>query len=60
MHADDLVVSLEHAELDPVFDAPNETAVDIFLPVRLVEIGLFLGVDERIYAPVEMRVLPLD
>jgi hypothetical protein len=57
LDADDVVAFVEDAEADGLLDAPLETAVDVFLPHRLAEVGLLLGEEERIHTAVEVGVL---
>jgi len=56
LDAHDGIAGVEHAELDGVGDAPLEAAVDVLLPRHLVEVGLVLREQERVHAPVQVRV----
>jgi hypothetical protein len=59
LHADDGSALLENTELDRVHDAPLETAVNVLLPWRCLEIGLLFREVEGVYTAVQVRVLPL-
>jgi hypothetical protein len=47
----------ENAEPHGFSDAPFQTAIDIFLPGMLIEVGLFFREDERVDSTVQMRIL---
>jgi hypothetical protein len=57
LHANDRRTLLENTKLDGVHDAPRQTAVNILLPWRGLEIGLLLGEVEGVYTAVKVRVL---
>lgn len=57
LDTDDGIALAKNAELDGVHDTPFQTAVDILLPWRGVEVGLLLREVERVDATVQMRVL---
>lgn len=56
LHTDDCVALVEHAETDCVADSPLETAVDVFLPGGLIEVGLLFSVVEGVDAAVKVGV----
>ena len=58
LNADHIVTPVQNAEFDCLSDPPLETSIDVFLPVRLVEIGLLLWEEKRVDATIEMRILP--
>lgn len=60
LNADDVVAFDQDAQLDGLGDTPLEAAVDVFLPVGLLEVGLLLGEEEGVDATVEVRVLSVD
>ena len=57
LNTDNHVAFLQDAEIDGGFDAPFQTAVDIFLPICFFKVGLLLGKEERVDAAVEMGIL---
>ena len=57
LNTDHHVTFVQDAEIDGVFDAPFQTAVDIFLPICCFEVGLLLGEEERVDAAVEVGIL---
>lgn len=52
LHADDRIATLEYTEIDAVADAPLQTAVDVFLPWLLAEVGLGFAEEEWVHAAV--------
>lgn len=60
LNADDVVAFDQDAQLDGLGDTPLEAAVDVFLPVGLLEVGLLLGEEEGVDATVEVGVLSVD
>jgi len=60
LNADDVVAFVEDAQLDGLGNTPLEAAVDVFLPVGLLEVGLVLGEEEGVDAAVEVGVLSFE
>ena len=60
LHTDDHVAFFQNTEVYSGLDAPFQTAIDILLPVGLVEIGLFLGEQEGINAAIQVGILFLE
>ena len=52
LHTDHWLALIQNPEFDALLDTPLEAVVDIFLPVGLVEVGLFVGEQEWVDAPI--------
>ena len=46
LHTDHRLPLIQDTEFNALLDTPLKAVVDIFLPIGLVEIGLFLGEEE--------------
>lgn len=57
LDTNDNVAFREHSQADGLPDAPFESIVDVFLPVRRLKVGFPLREEEGVDASVEMRVL---
>ena len=58
LNTDNVVTFAQHTQLDGLKDTPSETTIDVFLPVRLVKVGLLLWEIEWVDTTVEVRILP--
>ena len=56
LNDDDGVTDCEHVKLDSALDTPLDAAVDILLPIDLIEVGLGLGEQERVDTAVQVTV----
>lgn len=57
LNADNVITFVQNAQLDRFEETPLETAVDIFLPISIGEVGLLLRVYEGIDTTVKVRIL---
>lgn len=57
LHADNGITLAKHTEFDSVHDTPLQTAVNILLPWRAVEIGFGLREVKGINTAVKVRIL---
>lgn len=57
LNADNVITFVQNAQLDRLEKTPLETAVDIFLPISIGEVGLLLRVYKGIDTTVEVRIL---
>lgn len=57
LHANDSIALAKYTKLDSVHDTPLQTAVDILLPWRVIEVRLGLGEVEGVDTAVQVRVL---
>lgn len=60
LDTDDRVAFIENTELDRVHDAPLQTAINIFLPWRVVKVWLSFWKVEGIDTAVQMGVLSMS
>jgi hypothetical protein len=58
LDTDHRVALVKDTKLNGIHDSPLQTAVNIFLPWGGVEVRLLLGEIERIYATIQMGILP--
>ena len=54
LHADNHVSFTEDTQINGLLNTPLEPAIDVFLPIRFLEIGLVTGEYEGVYAAVQM------
>ena len=54
LHTNHQIILLQNAKIDGILDAPLEAAIDILLPVRFVEVGLLLRIEERVDTSVKV------
>ncbi len=57
LHTHNEIAFVENAELDSLRDTPNQTLINILLPIGILEVRLGLGKEERIDTAVKVRVL---
>lgn len=57
LNTDNVVTVVQNAQFDGLKKTPLETAVDIFLPISIGEVGLLLRVYEGIDTTVEVGIL---
>lgn len=58
LNADHILALGQNTQFDCLGDSPLETTIDVFLPIRLVEVGLLLREEEGVDSTIEMRILP--
>lgn len=57
LDADDVVTFTQDSQFDGLEDTPLQTAINILLPIGLVEVRLLLREQEGINPTIEMRIL---